>query len=395
MATSHNVAFWRRDCWYTRRHFVFHFIVRSLLLFNENMIDLCDLNQSKCLNNGTCAVNMSSNTTYCQCDECHWGTHCEADVLRTNKYDIFYAHFVVYIIELCLSLLNNGLVFELFICCRRIRSTNCGIYLFVYSILSLLSNIFIVTEQALEYYRNSLIINPYWYAVLDCYFNKIGYTVLTYLCIWLSSCIAFERGLFIWFDTKLYTHWRSCVTIIVILAIAIGSATPMLVYKCDWDNVPKLQMLRFFFVWFYIIAGIATYIVVMILVLISFAIRIHKFGIENDSRIKKFLNLLKTHLLIFVPPITYIICQLPYTIIDNTQNPEFSFFICGISLAEFIVRVILDALPNTPYALTWLLFVYPSRVYMTDYYLETWSGQRLANIIIFFQSYNNRRNISR
>jgi hypothetical protein len=133
----------------------------------------------------------------------------------------------------------------------------------------------------------------------------------------------------------------------------------------------------------------------MILVLISFAIRIHKFGIENDSRIKKFLNLLKTHLLIFVPPITYIICQLPYTIIDNTQNPEFSFFICGISLAEFIVRVILDALPNTPYALTWLLFVYPSRVYMTDYYLETWSGQRLANIIIFFQSYNNRRNISR
>jgi hypothetical protein len=175
-----------------------------------------------------------------------------------------------------------------------------------------------------------------------------------------------------------------------VLTIALGSATPMLVYNCDWDNTPKLQTLRAFFLWFYIIAGIATYLVVMILVLISFAIRTHKFDIGNDSRIKKFLYLLKTNLLIFVPPTAYVICILPHTIIDNMQNPADAYYQCGISLAEFVIKVIMDALKDIPYPLTWLIFVYPSRVYMTEYYLNTWSGDCLAKILLFLGSYNNK-----
>jgi hypothetical protein len=106
---------------------------------------------------------------------------------------------------------------------------------------------------------------------------------------------------------------------------------------------------------------------------------------ENGSRIKTFLKLLKSHLFIFVPPIAYGICQLPYTIVVNTKNPENAFFQCGILLEEFIVKVIMESLTSTPYALTWLLFVYPSRVYMNEFYLNTWSGQRLAKILMFFR----------
>jgi hypothetical protein len=68
----------------------------------------------------------------------------------------------------------------------------------------------------------------------------------------------------------------------------------------------------------------------------------------------------------------------------NTKNPENSYFQCGISTGEFIIKVIMESLTDTPYALTWLLFVYPSRVYMTEFYLNTWSGKRLANILLFF-----------
>jgi hypothetical protein len=114
-----------------------------------------------------------------------------------------------------------------------------------------------------------------------------------YLCIWLSSCIAFERGLFIWLDTKLYTRWRSCVAIIVILAIAVGSAMPLLVYNCDWNNIPALATLNTFFNWFYIIAGIAVYVVVTLLALISFARRIHYYGMENGSWIKNIFQITK------------------------------------------------------------------------------------------------------
>jgi hypothetical protein len=48
-------------------------------------------------------------------------------------------------------------------------------------------------------------------------------------------------------------------------------------------------------------------------------------------------------------------------------------------------------LEYVPYGLTWLLFVYPSRVYITELYMYTWSGQRLAKIIIFLKSHNCRR----
>jgi hypothetical protein len=184
------------------------------------------------------------------------------------------------------------------------------------------------------------------------------------------------------------TRWQSCVTIIVFLAIAVGCATPLLVYKCDWDNIPRLQILRIFFVWFYIIAGIVVYLVASVVVFISFSRHIHYYGMENGSRIKTFLKLLKSHLFIFVPPLAYGICQLPYTIVVNTKNPEYSYYQCGISLGEFIIKVIMESLTDIPYALTWLLFVYPSRVYMNEFYLNTWSGQRLAKILFFFQSSN-------
>jgi len=187
------------------------------------------------------------------------------------------------------------------------------------------------------------------------------------------------------------TRYRSCVTIIVLLAIAVGSATPMLLYKCDWDNIPTLQILRTFFVWFYIIAAIAAHVMAAVLALINFARRIHYYGVENGSCIKTFLKLLYIHLFIFVPLIVYIICYIPYTIVVNTKNPAYSYFQCGISLGEFIVKVILESLTGTPYVLTWLLFVYPSRLYMAEYYLSAWSGKRLATIIIFFRIYNCKK----
>jgi hypothetical protein len=176
---------------------------------------------------------------------------------------------------------------------------------------------------------------------------------------------------------------------IVMLAIASGSLTPLLVYKCDW-GVSNVHTLRSVFQGFYIIAGIVIYLVATVLVLRSFVIRIRHYGMENGSPIITFLKLLKTHLFIFVPPITYGICQLPFAIAANTADQEHSYYQCGISLGEYIIKVIITSLTDTPYALTWLLFVYPSRVYMKEFYLNTWSGQRLAKIIFFFKSSNSR-----
>jgi hypothetical protein len=146
---------------------------------------------------------------------------------------------------------------------------------------------------------------------------------------------------------------------------------------------------RYFFIWFYITAGIIIYVLATLLVLVSFASRIRRCGRENGSFIKTFLKLLYTHLFIFVPPIAYAISQIPYSITYNT-NSKGSYFQCGISTGEFIIKILVAALPGIPIVVTWLFFVYPLRVYMTEFYLNIWSGQSLAKILLFIKSYSDK-----
>lgn len=139
---------------------------------NSSMIELCHLNSSKCLNNGLCVVNISLNSTYCQCDSCYTGIFCENKVRSQKQYDTNYVELIMSIIELCFTVLNNSPSLELFIRCRRIRHTNCGIYLLVYSILSILSSILLVVDRAMSYSYQEKTKTVY------CYVGTIGYNML-------------------------------------------------------------------------------------------------------------------------------------------------------------------------------------------------------------------------
>src|SRR5690349_6554840 len=139
----------------------------------------------------------------------------------------------------------------------------------VYSILSLVSIILLVAYQAESDFPNLRIKDVNQSDIFYCFTAKIGYNMLVYLCIWFNSFIAFERGLIIHFNGKWNaTRWRSFVTIIVTFTIAGGCATPLLLYKCNLDNnnkMPNLEIAQVVFVWFYIVTGIATYVVATLL----------------------------------------------------------------------------------------------------------------------------------
>ncbi|CAF3448655.1 unnamed protein product [Rotaria socialis] len=357
------------------------------------MANLCSQNTLNCLNNGQCGVNITSNTTYCECASCYEGSVCEHTIPSQSQIDTTYVYLIVSIVALFVSLLNNILGLELFIGCGRVRRTNCGIYLIVYSIVSILSSISFVVNQSLEYYQDKIPNSDLsHYPAYQCYVGKIGYNALVYACIWLNACIAFERGLIVCLDSKTNaTRWRSVCTITVLSAIAGGSAIPMMVYNCDFGNIPGLQTARVFFGWFSGVAGLSTYVFGTLLILISFTRRIRRYGTENGSFIKTYLKLFYSHLFIFIPPIAYAVGYIPYTIVTNTQNTSQLYFECGISMVEFIVKVLIESLQGVPPVLTWLLFIYPSKVYMTEYYLNTWSGQRLARIVIFFRENHEKK----
>jgi hypothetical protein len=251
------------------------------------------------------------------------------------------------------------------------------------------SIILLLVHEAVKYYSNQLATNAN-YTLFRCYIAKIGYQGLINLCIFLSSCISFERALIICFDGKMNaSRWRLYATTIIFFAITSGSVIPIFVYKCEWHNMLNPQITRDFYNHFYITVGITVYFLATLLTLISFAYRIRRYGMENGSYIRTFLKLLYTHLSIFVPPIAYSISQIPYTIVYNTKG--LAYFQYGISTVEFIVKVLVETLTGVPTVTSWLLFVYPSRVYMTEFYLNTWSGRHLANISIFFKSYNDKK----
>ena len=347
---------------------------------------MCHQNFSDCSNHGQCITNITSNTTFCQCYACYNGPTCKHLQFRQDKVDTTYLYLIIFIIGLGVSLLNNALSLEVFLGCSRIRRTNCGIYMIVYCIFSVLSSILLVCRNVVEYYQIPFFLHLMRDTSFTCIVSRVGYNASVYGCIWLSSFLALERSIIVCFDSRTNaTRWRSFGTMMFLFLTATGCVTPLIVYKCDWEHVPHLDIVRVFFNFFYIIAGVFNYLLATIFILISFARRIRRYGTESGSFIKTFLRLLYTHLFIFIPPAAHGLSFIPYSILYSIGKPDSGYFECGISTAMFVVKAAAETLQGAPVVLTWLLFIYPSRVYIAEFYMNTWSGQRLARILIFFK----------
>ena len=353
---------------------------------------MCRLNFSDCLHNGLCLMNDALNTTYCQCDACNNGPFCENHVSRQTQFYIEFICLIIYITILSFSLLNNSLALELFIRCKQIRCTNCGTYLIVYAVLSLLSSILLVTDGVVTYYRDVLS-GTKMADGISCYFGKIGYNALLYLCVWLSACVTFERGLFFLYGDKINaSRWRSFLTIITFFAVTTSFIILFVSHNCDWDNASYLQITHEFFVWLYLLVGITIYVLGIILAMIAFTRRLRRYTIKKSSIQKTFLKLLQRHFFIFVPPITYVVCFLPYTIFNHLKDSKYATDQCSISTAEYISKLVGETLHHMPVAITWLIFVYPSRVYMSQFYLQTWSGKFCVRNLMFVKSFIKSKN---
>lgn len=350
------------------------------------MVNSCYLNPLVCKNNGTCIIDTWSNATYCQCGPCHTGTWCQWDSERKARDYVF---LIAYIVQFCLSFINNSLVLELLICCSRIRKSNCGIYLMIYSMLSFVSSILLLVSQVGIYYEDMQILLGDQYDLFRCYTDRVGNTAVVGLCLLLSSCIALERGIIICLKCRMNaTRWRSYVVIIVLFAIVIACTTPMLVHQCNWHLSSDLETVRVFLTNFFPTTSITVYVLATVLVFISCVHRIRRYSTEADCYIKTFAKLTYAHLFIFVPPLAYAICYIPFTIVYHIKDVNQPYLPCSISTLEFVLKILAEAVENVPYSLTWLLFVYPSRVYMNEFYLHTWSGQHVAQLLLFFKSYN-------
>ncbi|CAF1448632.1 unnamed protein product [Adineta ricciae] len=279
---------------------------------------------------------------------------------------------------------------ELFIRCRLIRRTNSGVYLIIYSSLCLLSSIFIVMEGYLEYaggtryFTNHTLVGNRFYCIV----GVTSYSSATFLCIWFSAMVQLERGLLVFsVERTNFSRKRSVIISVFLLIMAIGCSIPFIVYNCDWIGNHPIKTLRVFLMYFHICIPIVIYLIATILTFIGFARRIYAYGLEKHSQPRLFMKLIYTHLFIFIPPVVYSICYGLFNLVAKYSDPHKGYFPCGISTPEYIVKILLRGLTGLPFTITWLIFVYPSRVYMSEFYMNTWCGQWTAFVVLRFRRY--------
>ncbi|CAF3768875.1 unnamed protein product [Adineta steineri] len=176
------------------------------------------------------------------------------------------------------------------------------------------------------------------------------------------------------------TRRRSIVILVPFFCFIIITGISFLFYRCVEKTPDTEPYLRLTSGWIYTAAGLGglIYFPATIFVLISFATHIYHYGTGEKSKKKIFFILLKKHLFIFIPPIVCVLCVVPYQIWFTFRSPGQAYFGCGISAAEYYYKIILQTLPSIPMTVTWCLFVYPSNVYMTEFYTQTWIGKRLT-----------------
>ncbi|CAF1203271.1 unnamed protein product [Didymodactylos carnosus] len=243
-------------------------------------------------------------------------------------------------------------------------------------------------DAFVQFLPNELIENTEQYTTFHCYINKILYTVTTLLCLWLSCVVAVERGLIVCLNFKTNaTRLRSLVVVLIMIVIAAASSLHLFIYQCNYD-VNGGEIIRGVFLYFYTAVGIVLYVIAALLVLISFARRIHEYGNSGESCLKTFFKLLGKHLFIFIPPLVYGFAVLPYTIIINSRRDNQQYLACKITRTVYYIRILILMLTYLPPTLTWLLFVYPSKVYMTEFYMNTRSGQCIFKVLLKFRLLN-------
>ncbi|CAF1448641.1 unnamed protein product [Adineta ricciae] len=323
------------------------------------------------------------------CDQCHEGDFCQ-DLRRQNYYNTAYINLIMYIVALSISVLNNTMCLELFLKCRLIRRTNSGIYLIVYSILCLLGSTLIVMDGFVIYDKGTRVFrnDSHGRQRFHCIVGVAGYGSASFLCIWFSAMVQLERGLLLFFGaTTNFSRKRSIIISVLLFLMAIGCSLPLIVYNCGWDGNRHIRPFQIALMFFHICIPILIYLIATILTFIGFARRIYAYGLEKHSQPRLFMKLIYTHLFIFIPPVVYSICYGLFNLVAKYSDPHKGYFPCGISTPEYIVKILLRGLTGLPFTITWLIFVYPSRVYMSEFYMNTWCGQWTAFVVLRFRRY--------
>lgn len=275
------------------------------------------------------------------------------------------------------SVVNNLLTIQTCLA-KPIRITNLGVYHLLLSLSNIIRCIFLETaiicdmkslERTSLYYISSVLLN-----------------LLNFSAMWYSSMIACERLFIECLDYPLYaTRQRAfLLSFLLFLFVLLTQIPTFLLYFGRLSSSTVILLLT------QIVKSVefANVLLTSLIHIVS-----SLFVLRNISVHKVYINFgektywpvwrqqMKKHLDFFIPPLFYIFCILPWYLFKHV------IYTCERVDPTTASRLyfILIALANIPFTMTFIIYVYPSNVYMNEF-------KRSMNMLMTnYYTYRSRR----
>ncbi|UJR22559.1 hypothetical protein I4U23_025608 [Adineta vaga] len=334
-------------------------------------------NSFECLHGGLCSINET-----CICTStCFVGNFCEinynaarlplAGAIIQDYRSTRDAYIVIFVLLAFSGLINNILALTTFVR-ERIRMTVWGVYLIIFSLLSIALMVSILSYiMVIIRYDNDT------YRLLACHAIPFVALIMMDGSILCTAAIAVER-VFIecWNFSINGSRLRGlCISIGIIIYACISNlddiflrqitsdpfGNPVCTY--DFDGYPVWRSLDIIFSYAHVIIPCVVHLICSVCVLTTIARRKIFIRSTEDKLYQVWFRQLFIHKDFFIPPVCLILCILPHGILGHllqTCIPYSDKF----KLRLHIAFVLLLYVPQT---LAFILYVYPNKIYWKEF----------------------------
>ncbi len=351
-----------------------------------------------CQNNRQCflSVNRTTTTSYCLCNQCFTGSQCEIEQYSKNlwtygisekntKYCNSYNATIILCILGIISIVSNLLSLQTFLFSKKIRITNLGIYLILFSLTGLIASIIrsVLAFMTLATYIKEL---PKLNNMLQCTCISMFENLLFFCLYWFCLYIAIERLLIEYSFVSLYDSRRRSFISSALLFILIPLIDLFLIlfgrkdYSYNSDDFCLLNLTAtgyiFYSILYYINYLAAPLSFTIVCVVIFKHLIEHRLTLVNDESFRSsFILIASKHYDFFLPPIIFFLMTSPYFIFDKLMN-----CVRADSVSAVCALIITELLGDGALTLPFFVYVYLSKIYLREFWQTSPFGRFLIYV---------------
>ncbi|CAF3672756.1 unnamed protein product [Rotaria sp. Silwood1] len=350
-----------------------------------------------CQNNGKCFLLLNTTTTtYCLCNRCFTGNQCEIEQYSNNlwiygistenkKVNNPYNETIVRSILGIISLASNLLSLQTFVFSKKIRITNLGVYLILYSLtgisMSIIQTVFAFLNLTLNFKKASKMNH-----LIECAFIYLLLNSLNYCLYWLWLYIAVERILIVYSFVSLYDSRRRSIILSILLYIFIplSNILPILFgrkgYSYDSYDFCLLNFTSigytFYLIFNYINYMTSPFSFAFACVFIFKYLIEHRRNLVNDESFRSSLTLIAfKHYDFFLLPLIFCLLTSPHFIFDKLMTCLRADSL-EVSRTQSVTRLLADSALAT----TFFFYVCLSKVYLQEFWRTSPFGRYFTHV---------------